>query len=53
MTLQRTITEMTDHNGPSCGEEQRQVGAYDRTLEGTDATTAHQVGPRQTIYHCS
>ena len=36
-----------------CGEEQRQVGAVDRTSEGADATTAHQVRPHQAIFHCS
>ena len=35
-----------------CGEEQRQVGAADRTSEGADATTTHQVR-HQAICHCS
>ena len=37
----------------SVGEEQRQVGAADRTSEGANATTAHQVRPHQAICHCS
>ncbi|XP_061411219.1 uncharacterized protein LOC133344908 isoform X2 [Lethenteron reissneri] len=32
-----------------CGEEQRQVGATGGPPEGADATTAHQIGPYETI----
>ena len=34
-----------------CGEEQRQVGAADRTLESADATIVHHVRPHQAIFH--
>ena len=36
-----------------CREEQRQVGAADRTSENVDPTTAHQVRPHQVISYCS
>lgn len=32
-----------------CGEEQRQVGPISGPLEVVNATTAHQIGPYETV----